>query len=73
MLDRVLVPESDRGRSEWFTVRPFEAPAQVKHVCPPGISYLPALRQAWDIVEGVYIMPPFLRFELVARVLEGII
>ena len=32
-----------------------------------------ALRQANDIVEGVYIMPPFLRFELVARVLEGII
>jgi homocysteine S-methyltransferase len=32
-----------------------------------------ALRQARDIVEGVYIMPPFHRFELVARVLEGIL
>jgi homocysteine S-methyltransferase len=32
-----------------------------------------ALRQAKDIVEGVYIMPPFHRFELVARVLEGIL
>jgi homocysteine S-methyltransferase len=32
-----------------------------------------ALRQARDIVEGVYIMPPFLRFELVTRVLEGTI
>jgi homocysteine S-methyltransferase len=32
-----------------------------------------ALRQARNIVEGVYIMPPFHRFELVARVLEGIV
>jgi homocysteine S-methyltransferase len=32
-----------------------------------------ALVQAQDLVEGVYLMPPFNRFELVARVLEGII
>ncbi len=32
-----------------------------------------ALVQARDIVEGVYLMPPFNRFELVARVLEGIV
>lgn len=32
-----------------------------------------ALRQARDLVEGAYLMPPFNRFELVARVLEGIV
>jgi homocysteine S-methyltransferase len=32
-----------------------------------------ALVQARDMVEGVYLMPPFNRFELVARVLAGII
>ncbi len=32
-----------------------------------------SLRQARDMVEGAYLMPPFNRFELVARVLEGLI
>jgi homocysteine S-methyltransferase len=32
-----------------------------------------ALRQARDIVEGAYLMPAFNRFELVARVLEGLV
>jgi homocysteine S-methyltransferase len=32
-----------------------------------------ALVQARDVVEGVYLMPPFNRFELVARVLDGIV
>jgi homocysteine S-methyltransferase len=32
-----------------------------------------SLRQARDLVEGAYLMPPFNRFELVARVLEGLI
>jgi hypothetical protein len=32
-----------------------------------------SLRQARDLVEGAYLMPPFNRFELVARVLEGVI
>jgi homocysteine S-methyltransferase len=32
-----------------------------------------SLHQARDLVEGAYLMPPFNRFELVARVLDGLI